>query len=171
MHRKLAPFLQHLPKGARILDIGSGGGLAVAVIRELGMEVVPLDIMDGAYDATVTPVVYDGKQIPFNDKSFDAALLLTVLHHIDDPDPVLLEAARVAKRVMIIEDIYSNALQRYLTYAADSLVNACYAPCPHTNLSDAGWKTLFQKMETTLEFSHYRTLAGIFRQAYYVIRT
>ncbi len=170
MRQKLAPFLQHLPAGSRILDIGSGGGLATSVLRELGMEVVPLDIMNGAYDATVAPVVYNGEQIPFGDKSFDVALLLTVLHHIQTPEPVLNEAARVAHKVMIIEDIYNNTLQRYLTYAADKMVNLFYAPCPHTNKSDAGWKAHFKESGFVLVSHTYRSLAGIFRQAYYIIQ-
>ena len=170
MRRKLKPFLAHLPKGSRVLDIGSGGGLATSVLLEMGMEVVPLDIQNGAYNSQVVPVIYDGNQIPFNDQSFDAALLLTVLHHIDEPTPVLKEAYRVANSVLIIEDIYTNVFQRYFTFLADSIVNLFYSPCPHTNKSDSEWKKLFVELEMNLISSKKQPLGGLFLQAYYVLK-
>ena len=108
-----------MPAGSSILDIGSGGGLATSVLREAGFQVTPLDIQDGAYDDSTRPVVYDGKTFPFTDGQFDFGLLLTVLHHIQDPDAVLAEAFRTCRTVLIVEDIYRNPAQQYLTYATD----------------------------------------------------
>lgn len=171
MQRKLQPFLEYLPKGASILDIGSGGGLATLVLRDMGYEVTPLDIQDGSFHPTLKPVVYDGQRIPFGDKHFDAALLLTVLHHIDPAEPVLEEACRVADKVCIVEDIYRNLFQQYLTYFADSLVNLFYSPCPHTNRSDSAWRSLFRKMGKKVSMARYRPTAWVFLQAWYVINS
>jgi SAM-dependent methyltransferase len=55
--------------------------------------VVNLDI--GAFEGV--DVVGDGKRLPFKDKSFDVVLLEVVLEHIDQPEQVLAEAARVLK--------------------------------------------------------------------------
>jgi ubiquinone/menaquinone biosynthesis C-methylase UbiE len=35
------------------------------------------------------PVLYDGKKMPFKDNVFDAALLITVLHHTPDPESIV----------------------------------------------------------------------------------
>jgi len=41
--------------------------------------------------------LYDGRKLPFADGSFDTVLLVSALHHADNPDEVLREAARVAQ--------------------------------------------------------------------------
>lgn len=169
MRKKLAPFLSELPEGAHILDIGSGGGLATSVLREMGFTVTPLDIRNGAYHPSVEPLVYDGRRIPFNDRHFDAALLLTVLHHIDPPEPVLEEACRIANKVCIVEDIYRNPVQQYLTYLADRLVNLFYSPCPHTNKTDREWHNVFRKLGLSVSHVSHRKLAMVFLQTWYVL--
>ncbi len=47
---------------------------------------------------------FDGRRIPFEDRSFDDALFVDVLHHTDDPGILLGEAARVARRAIVIKD-------------------------------------------------------------------
>lgn len=42
-------------------------------------------------------VLADAKKLPFNSNSFDTALLIQVLEHIDGPEEVIKEAARVLK--------------------------------------------------------------------------
>jgi SAM-dependent methyltransferase len=44
----------------------------------------------------------DGRTLPFADASFDAALCLEVLEHIDDPPAFLTEIHRVAPRQLIV---------------------------------------------------------------------
>ena len=171
MRRKLQPFLQHMPAGSSVLDIGSGGGLATSVLREAGFQVTPMDIQDGAYDDSTRPVVYDGKTFPFPDGQFDFGLLLTVLHHIQDPDAVLAEAFRTCRTVLIVEDIYRNPAQQYLTYATDWFVNLFYSPNPHTNRNDAQWKETFQRFDKQLIAVTYKPLLGLYLQAWYVVGT
>lgn len=47
---------------------------------------------------------YGGGKYPFADNSFDVVCLLDVLHHDEDIITLLREAARVAKRLVIIKD-------------------------------------------------------------------
>lgn len=50
------------------------------------------------YHSIIKPdILADAKKLPFLDKSFDIALLLQVLEHVDEPAVVLKEAARVLK--------------------------------------------------------------------------
>ena len=44
----------------------------------------------------------DGRSLPFADASFDAALCLEVLEHLDDPATVLREIHRVAPRKLLV---------------------------------------------------------------------
>ena len=167
VNKKIQPFLPYLNENDSILDVGSGNGLVAHTLREVGYEVTPLDVADLSYDDSVKPVVYDGQKMPFEDNTFDVALLLTVLHHIDEPDAVLRESCRVARRVIVIEDIYENKLQKKLTFVMDSLVNWGYAECPHTNKDDAGWRTTFREMKMNLKNVAYRKVLFFFKQGIY----
>ncbi|MBC8045848.1 MAG: methyltransferase domain-containing protein, partial [Fimbriimonadaceae bacterium] len=138
VEKKIKPILLHLPKNENILDIGSGNGLVTFLLRKKGFNVTPLDIHEGHYNDTVKPIVYDGKKIPFADKSFHTGIILTVLHHTEKPEIVLQEAVRVCKYLIVMEDIYENSFQKYLTFFLDKLANLFYSPCPHTNKTDEG---------------------------------
>ena len=49
--------------------------------------------------------LHDGVSLwPYEDDSFDICLLLFVLHHINTVQTTLSEAARVAKKVLVLED-------------------------------------------------------------------
>lgn len=50
------------------------------------------------YRSSIKPdVLADAKKLPFGSNTFDIALLLQVLEHVDSPDKVIKEAARVLK--------------------------------------------------------------------------
>ena len=100
---------------------------------------------------------------------FDAALLLTVLHHSDNPELVLKETARIAKKIVIIEDIYSNKIQQYLTYFMDTLVNLGHSKMTYQNKSDAEWKQVFEALQLKLVAESSRPVLLFFRQATYIL--
>lgn len=169
--RKVAPFIEFLDPDEKIIDIGSGNGLVADYLRQQGFHVTPLDIADLAYHERVKPIVYDGQTMPFENKAFDTALILTVLHHIDQPDPVLVETKRIAQRIIIIEDIYKNALQKYATFFMDWLVNLGYSPAPHTNKDDNGWRNTFTEMNLKLSHTAQWRVLLFFRQAVYIVQS
>ena len=96
-------------------------------------------------------------------------MLLTVLHHTPDPEKVLLEAMRVSKRVIIIEDVYSNKVQQYMTYAMDTLVNLGHSSMTYTNKNVAEWRAVFQEQGWTLKKATPRRVLLFFTQMTYVI--
>ncbi len=136
----------YLKKNDRILDIGCGGCHIAKQLKEKGYDIVPLDVEDRSCFQEITPVIYDGKKIPFEDNSFDVAFLLTVLHHTRDPIMILCEAKRVARRVVIIEDLYDGRLQKYLTLAMDSILNTEFFGHPHSNKTKKEWETIFHTL-------------------------
>lgn len=171
VHRKCDTFLPLLEKNDTILDVGSGGGLVMQHLRNSGFEVTGLDISDLSYAPETKPIVYDGVKMPFQDNAFDVALLLTVLHHTPVPETVLKETARVAKKVIIIEDIYSNKIQQYLTYWMDGFINWKFSPCPRTNKTDEGWMNTFSALQLTTKTAVYKKILIFFQQATYFIDT
>jgi len=164
--RLIEPWLSHQTS---LLEIGSGPGSVLMEFRDAGFQIDALDVSDSSFDASLTPMLYDGARMPFEDSAYDTALLLTVLHHIGDPDAVLAEAARVARRVIIIEDVYDTPWQRKYTKVADSITNLEFFGHPHSNRSDPEWRETFAKHDLSLTHGAVHRLAGIFQQAVYVL--
>ncbi len=146
----------YLKKNDRILDIGCGGCHVAKRLQEKGYSVVPLDIENQSSFQEIMPVIYDGKTIPFADDSFGVTLLLTVLHHTQDPVHILTEAKRVSRRIVIIEDLYDGWFQKYLTFVMDSVVNFECIGHPHSNKTKKEWETDFRALNLRIsdERSH-----------------
>lgn len=140
---RIAPHLRS--KGA-VLDIGSGTGAVVRTIKK--SKNVQFTLVDVAFNpmCNIFPVIiYDGRRLPFPDKSFDNCLLITVLHHSDDPLKVLDEAIRVTSgKIIVIEDIFSDLPSRIITFLGDCLVNwEIHSPLTNHSLND--WIAIFNK--------------------------
>ncbi|MEM7551051.1 MAG: methyltransferase domain-containing protein [Bacteroidota bacterium] len=162
----ISPYLK---KSDRILEIGTGLGTVSKTLIDHGFSFEGVDIADYSIYEEVKPTVYDGKKLPFKKNEFDSTLILTVLHHTKNPIQIISEAARVSKKVIIIEDIYSNKLQKYLTFFTDSLTNFEFKGHPHTNKTDAEWKLVFKKLDLKLinDFSYRYFL--LYRQVVYML--
>lgn len=94
-----------LAPGSHVLDVGTGDGqIALAIARsQENTTVEGIDVMKRP--ATHIPVtLFDGVSIPFADKSVDVVTFVDVLHHTDDPQVLIREAARVARHGVIIKD-------------------------------------------------------------------
>ncbi len=95
-----------------ILDVGAGAGRIfmqakkypdlqvkgiepVRALREIGYEsgISPMDLIDG-----------DGLALPFEDGAFDLVCEYAMLHHVRNPELVIEEMLRVAKKAVFISD-------------------------------------------------------------------
>ncbi len=142
--RKVVSYFETLlPNQGRLLDIGAGTGHVAALLRTPGRNVVGCDIMN----LLMLPLPYvlaDGSQLPFLGASFDAALLITVLHHVPKSlhRRFLEEAARVLKpggTLVVMEDTFHGAIEREATQFSDSVMNGEFAGHPHANRTLAEW--------------------------------
>jgi ubiquinone/menaquinone biosynthesis C-methylase UbiE len=98
----------HLPPRGRVLDVGSGTGHNARRLRATtGLEVVEADVASLA-PAGQGPVLFSGTELPFEDRAFDAALLLYVLHYADDAAALLRDTLRVARRVVVIQSTFEG---------------------------------------------------------------
>jgi SAM-dependent methyltransferase len=93
--------------GERVLDLASPKLLAVVLARA-GMDVVSVDQLESEIDAWgkltagepgLELKVADGRELPFEDASFDHAYSVSVLEHIPEPgdEQALRELARVTR--------------------------------------------------------------------------
>jgi SAM-dependent methyltransferase len=98
------------PRGARVLDVPCGGGVAVRALRPgQGVDYVAVDISQRMLDRTeavaaehgvadqVTTRLADVEALPFADGSFDLVVSFTGLHCFPDPAGAVAELARVLK--------------------------------------------------------------------------
>lgn len=94
-----------LPANASVLDVGCGDGSISRAVLDArpDVEITGVDVL--VRRETRIPVKeYDGRRLPCDDKSFDAITIIDVVHHTDEPDLILAEAARVSRGIVIIKD-------------------------------------------------------------------
>ena len=132
-----------------ILDIGSGDGAISKLIqdRNPGLKISGIDIM--ARPSSAIPFsLYDGKRIPFDDNSFDACMLIDVLHHINHINELLAEAKRVAVNFILIKDhVYRNRFDFNTLKLMDDLGNKPHGVGLEYNyLKEEEWATIFKEM-------------------------
>lgn len=156
-----------LNKDEKILDLGAGKCALSLILKQRGYNVTSVDVKDLSLTDEIEPIIYDGKSLPFADKSFDTVLLLTVLHHIPEPEVVLKESLRVADKIIIIEDIYSSPVQKYLTYFTDSLFNFEFKGHPHSNKKDSEWKKVFKDLNLNLIYTDKEKVLKFYTQVLY----
>lgn len=167
--KKIAPILSYLQKTDTILDIGSGNCMVTNLFREKGFDITAVDVADLSLIPDLHPVVYDGQKIPFDDDCFDVSMVLTVLHHCEDPIEVLKEACRVGKRTIIIEDTYKHRLQKWATQRMDYLVNGGHSAMTYQNKSHRQWMQTFEILGLKVtHFEHKRVLL-FFQQTIYIL--
>jgi SAM-dependent methyltransferase len=96
-----------------LLDIGSGTGRAVRYfsthhpgLRVRGIEPVAELIQEGTRQGVPSDavIVGSGDALPFADGSFDVVTEFGMLHHVAEPQKVVAEMVRVARRAIFISD-------------------------------------------------------------------
>src|SRR5262249_654741 len=87
-------------EGKTALDVATGGGHVARRLRERGLEVTTLDPAPGMRADVLAPA----EHIPFADGSFDTVATRIAPHHFTDIRAAVVEMARVARRVVLVED-------------------------------------------------------------------
>jgi ubiquinone/menaquinone biosynthesis C-methylase UbiE len=127
-----------------VLDIGSGTGFVADLIRErTGARVVCLDVSRDPR-ARHTPMLFDGKSMPFYDEAFTVSICCFVLHHTKFQRELLKEIRRVTKsRIIILEDLTENTTDYFLTLLHKLYSGFRYRSfCTHFR-KNSSWKGLF----------------------------
>jgi len=132
-------------EGRSIIDIGCGDGFSTLRFfdsahpsRMAGVDPAPNAIKVADAKKGARPILFrvlTDNHVPFEDASFDVAIIQGVLHHADDPPAIIKEALRVALEakgvtfngdiidtsvchMALFEDPDGNALMPHHRYAA-----------------------------------------------------
>jgi ubiquinone/menaquinone biosynthesis C-methylase UbiE len=120
-----------------VLDLGTGGGSFLGYLfrRRGGRSMPPLLGLDFStfaltqaeawYDGAVRPVVADARKIPLAENSVDVVTCSLFLHHFDEADVlgILREAARVARRGVVVSDLSRSRLALVLTWITTRVIS------------------------------------------------
>ena len=102
-------------KGESILDVGCGGGASILPLLDYGFQWTGIDPSPYMLDLAAKYLhnradLHRGmaEDMPFDDNSFNHAILVSALEFVDDPQKALAEAFRVAK-----DRVFLGILNRY----------------------------------------------------------
>lgn len=131
-----------------ILDIGCGDGLISSLLQKKHptLKIQGLEVFKR--NSCLIPCKYfNGKKIPFKDKSFDLCMLADVLHHTDNIELLLKEAKRVSRKYILIKDhLYSNNIDLFILKFMDWIGNKPYGVQLVYNYQKIEeWQNIFQK--------------------------
>jgi len=140
-----------------VLDVGCGDGLLARRIQDLrpDIQLRGLDVL--IREQTHVPVAYfDGHTLPEGDGEADVVMLIDVLHHIQDPMVLLREAARVARRAVLIKDHTRDGLFAGLTLRLmDFVGNAHHGVIlNYTYWPKHRWQEAFRELGLTVRAWH-----------------
>lgn len=106
----IAAFLRQF-SARTVLDVGCGTGKTIAHLSTTNPEVMvygiePVrELLDIAIAKGVTNLVHgSGLTLPFRDGSFDVVIECAVLHHVREPEAVVREMTRVARKAIFLCD-------------------------------------------------------------------
>jgi glycosyltransferase involved in cell wall biosynthesis/SAM-dependent methyltransferase/uncharacterized protein YbaR (Trm112 family) len=112
--------IEHLLPDATVLSVCGGSGMDAEFLARTGANVIVSDISIGAmkrareraarHGVTLTPVVADVEQLPFEPRSMDVVYVHDGLHHLVDPKIGLREMARVARKAVSVTEPARAAL-------------------------------------------------------------
>lgn len=119
--RQVRPYLQN----GLALDVGCGDGVVGDLIDRSGLEVVLADVYRHPnIDELKMPFIQfrQGELLPAEKEFYDNALLLTVIHHSDDPNTTVRDAYHVLRpggKLIVIESVYGVNTEQVEEYSLD----------------------------------------------------
>ncbi len=151
-------FCEFLDPHSRVLSVGDGDGTVSAELMRrhpLTIQGVDVEITLPYRAQEIALDYYDGHTLPYKDGSFDVVCGIFVLHHCDDINRVLSEIIRVArKKIIIIEDVYRNAVGRKIVCLNDYIENRLFSPnvnIPFNFKNTSEWEDTFLSHGLTLQ--------------------
>ncbi len=149
--RRVRVLCDHLvgmipPGTTSLLDVGCGDGWLASLVGRARPEltVSGMDVL--VREGTHIPVAgFDGYKLPCEAGSWDAVMMVDVLHHTEDPLVLLREAARVSRRWVLLKDHHLQGVGAARTLRfMDWVSNARYGVVlPYNYQTPSRWTELF----------------------------
>lgn len=149
-----------LPPGSHMLDVGTGDGQIAKLIADQQDEIQVQGIDITKRQVTHIPItLFDGIKIPMDNKSVDVVTFVDVLHHTKDPQILINEASRVARKIVIIKDhlsenVFDHCTLRLMDWVGNAphgvLLPYNYAPRKDWDLWFANARLSNQFFQTTI---------------------
>lgn len=141
-----------LGSAGTVLDLGCGDGSIAKAIMDIkpGLKFRGIDVLLRPH--TLIPVeLFDGSRIPAKDGAYDWVTIVDVLHHTDAPGLLVAEAARVARKGVVIKDHLRQGFAAYPTLRfMDWVGNKGHdVRLPYNYLSRKEWDAIFSKAGIT----------------------
>jgi len=155
---QIKPFLR---TDDSVLKIGNGFGYLSTYIAAYVKEIKIFEIE--VFDRTINKdqvTIYDGKNLPVNDKSYDVAVFNLVLHHIPHNLEFLQQVMSKTRRSIILyEQTYDNIFQKVQLVWRDWYINLkAGTPCKIYWRSYFKRKNIEKKLESVgLKVEHRST--------------
>jgi SAM-dependent methyltransferase len=125
----------------RLLDIGCGTGFFLEFFWSCGFDLTGIDLSPDMLASAREKIgnradlhLGSADHLPFEDREFDYASIMTVLEFVDDPGKVLREAARVARKGVLV--MYLN---RFSLHGLSVRLGRS-----HSTLAGARWFSWFE---------------------------
>lgn len=152
-----------IPANSSVLDVGCGDGLIAHRVLTLrpDLKLSGIDVFIRPH--THVPVTYfDGHTLPQSDRSVDCVTFIDVLHHTPDPMRLLQEAARVARKAIILKEHAAEGLLAGPTLRLmDWVGNARHGVVlPYNYWSKSEWLNAFEKLH--LKIGEWRDQLGLY---------
>jgi ubiquinone/menaquinone biosynthesis C-methylase UbiE len=103
--------------GERLLDIGSGTGIHLTWLKDLGLQVTGLDASPYMLEQARSRLrggadlhLARAEHLPFEDNEFELSTLINTLEFVDEPEKSLSEAIRVTRRRVVLGVLNKYAL-------------------------------------------------------------
>ncbi|HEY9668489.1 MAG TPA: class I SAM-dependent methyltransferase [Coleofasciculaceae cyanobacterium] len=136
------------------LDVGCGNGAIANNIQSIcpHIKVTGVDVLVRR-DAEIDVTEFDGKQLPFENKSYDFVVLVDVLHHTNNPAILLEECVRVSRQFILIKDHFCEsswdiARLRFMDWVGNRAYNVSL---PYNYLKYGDWEKLYQTVNLVCE--------------------
>lgn len=146
-----------LPQAARLqsaVDVGAGDGYYAARLMERGYveKITPVEVLERKQTELV-PILYDGRTLPFPDRSFDMAYAIDVVHHSENPELTLQELARCSREYLLLKDhTYGSALGFAFLCVLDEIGNRRFGvPSIYRYQRNWAWSAVLEQAGFRLE--------------------
>jgi SAM-dependent methyltransferase len=152
-----------IPGNATVLDVGSGDGLVGYLIGQdrVDLQISGVDVSIRR-DTHIPITQFDGKKLPFEDKTFDVCLFIDVLHHTSNQLDLLKEALRVSRRGLVIKDHLKEGFLSYSTLRFMDWIGNAHegVALPYNYWTRGEWNAAFEALN--LKAMEWKTDLGLY---------